>query len=160
MCYAYLVGLSRYEHLDELLTRIHVVRQRPGWRRLLLSDADPVSTVSTLRVLRAVEHREEAGLPASIGDVAEYLAVEHSTASRTVASVVAAGLLTKAVATEDQRRSSLALTDAGRKALTQVTERRRDLVTDAIAHWPDADVDALVNLLDRLVVDFENRVRR
>jgi DNA-binding MarR family transcriptional regulator len=150
---------SRYDHLDELLTRIHVVRQRPEWRRLLLSDADPVS-VSSLRVLRAVEQRDIAGQPASIGDIADYLAVEHSTASRTVASVVAAGLLTKTVAAEDQRRSSLALTDVGRKALAQVTDRRRELVTDVIAHWPDDDVDALVRLLDRLAVDFEGRVRR
>jgi DNA-binding MarR family transcriptional regulator len=150
---------SRYDLLDELLTRIHVVRQRPEWRRLLLDDADLVS-VSTLRVLRAVEQRDLAGQSASIGDIAEYLAVEHSTASRTVASVVGAGLLTKAVAPEDQRRSSLALTDVGRKALAQVTDRRRDLVTDVIAHWPDGDVDALVSLLDRLAVDFESRVRR
>lgn len=150
---------SRFDHLDELLTRIHVVRQRPEWRRLLLSDADPVS-VSTLRVLRAVEQRDLAGQPASIGDVADHLAVEHSTASRTVASVVAAGLLAKTVAPEDNRRSSLALTDVGRKALAHVTDRRRELVTDVIADWPDADVDALVALLGRLAVDFESRVRR
>jgi DNA-binding MarR family transcriptional regulator len=151
---------TRYDHLDELLTRIHLVRRRPGWRRLLLADGDAVASVSTLHVLRAVEQREQAGLPASIGDVADFLAVEHSTASRMVAQVVTAGLLTKAVAAEDQRRSSLALTDVGRKSLAQVTDRRRDLVTETIAHWPDDDVDALVGLLDRLVADFERRVRR
>ena len=150
---------SRYDLLDELLTRIHVIRQRPGWRRLLLDDSGPVS-VSTLRVLRAVEERDGAGLPASIGDVAENLAVEHSTASRTVASVVAAGMLTKSVAAEDQRRTSLALTDVGRKVLAQVTDRRRELVTEVTADWPDTDVDALVGLLDRLAVDFESRLRR
>lgn len=160
MCYAYIVAPTRYDHLDELLTRIHVLRQRPGWRRLLLRESDPVSTVSTLRVLRAVEHCERAGSTASIGDVADYMAVEHSTASRTVAAVVAAGMLAKTVAAEDQRRSSLALTDVGRKALAQVTDRRRELVTETIAHWPDEDVDALVGLLDRLAVDFERRVRR
>ncbi len=48
---------SRYDHLDELLTRLHVARQRPSWRRRLLDGGNPVANVSTLRVLRAVEQR-------------------------------------------------------------------------------------------------------
>ena len=80
---------SRYDHLDELLTRLHVARQRPSWRRRLL-EGDPVANVSTLRVLRAVEN---SGDGASVSDVAEYMAVEHSTASRTVGALTAiAGL--------------------------------------------------------------------
>jgi DNA-binding MarR family transcriptional regulator len=149
----------RYDHLDELLTRIHVVRQRPGWRRRLLGSTAPVTSVSTLRVLRAVEQAEEVGNGASIGDVAEYMAVEHSTASRTVGPVVAAGLLTKTLAADDQRRCVLVLTDAGHDALAAVTNRRRELVADVVTDWADDDVDALVTLLDRLAADFERGVR-
>lgn len=155
MCYAYIVTQSRYDQLDELLTRIHIARQRPNWRRRLLDGAGPVTNVSTLRVLRAVEQCEQVDDGASIGDVAEYMAVEHSTASRLVATVVAAGLLTKSCAPDDQRRRALVLTDAGRKALATVTDRRRDLVAEAIADWPDPDVDTLVTLLDRLTERFE-----
>ena len=133
------VPQSRYDQLDELLTRLHVARQRPSWRRRLLDGADPVTNVSTLRVLRAVEQCQRSGGGASISDVAEYMAVEHSTASRTVAAVVAAGLLTKTFATDDQRRCVLVLTDVGRKALATVTDRRRDLVAETIADWPDAE---------------------
>ncbi|WP_193044236.1 MarR family winged helix-turn-helix transcriptional regulator [Mycolicibacterium baixiangningiae] len=150
---------SRYDHLDELLTRIHVVRQRPEFRRQLLDDIAPVTTVSTLRVLRAVEQCEKGGRGASIGDVADYMAVEHSTASRTVGSVVAAGLLTKTLAPDDQRRCVLVLTDAGRDALAAVTDRRREIVAGVVGDWPDSDVDSLVGLLDRLVTDFEHGVR-
>jgi DNA-binding MarR family transcriptional regulator len=149
----------RYDHLDELLTRIHIVRQRPDWRRRLLGSDAPVTSVSTLRVLRAVEQAQSVGDGASIGDVAEYMAVEHSTASRTVAPVVAAGLLTKTLAADDQRRCVLVLTDAGRQALAAVTDRRRELVADVVADWADGDVEALVTLLDRLAVDFERGVR-
>ena len=70
-------------------------------------------------------------------------------------SVVAAGLLTKANATDDQRRCVLVLTDVGRKALATVTDRRRELVAETIADWPDADVDTLVTLLERLTERFE-----
>ncbi|BBZ20037.1 hypothetical protein MGAD_43720 [Mycolicibacterium gadium] len=109
--------------------------------------------MSTLRVLRAVEN---SGDGASVSDVAEYMAVEHSTASRTVGAVVAAGLLTKAFATDDQRRCVLVLTELGRNALATVTERRRRLVAETIADWPDADVDTLVVLLEQLTERFES----
>ncbi|MCH9667943.1 MAG: MarR family winged helix-turn-helix transcriptional regulator [Actinomycetia bacterium] len=155
MCYAYIVGGSRYDQLDELLTRIHLARQRPGWRRRLLDGAGPVTNVSALRVLRAVEEAQRTGGGASIRDVADYMAVEHSTASRTVATVVAAGLLTKTSAPDDQRRCILVLTDIGREALGTVRDRGRDLVAETIADWPDTDVDTLVELLARLTERLE-----
>lgn len=156
MCYAHIV--PRYNQLDELLVRIHTVRQRPGWRRRLIDASGSVPSLSTLRVLRAVEHREKAGHSASVGDVAEYMAVEHSTASRTVANVVAAGLLTKTQDTDDQRRCVLTLTAAGRQALADVTERRQEMVAETVAGWPESDVDTLVDLLQQLVADFERGI--
>ncbi|MCH9735241.1 MAG: MarR family winged helix-turn-helix transcriptional regulator [Actinomycetia bacterium] len=155
MCYTYIMPESRYGQLDELLTRIHLARQRPAWRRRLLDGSGPVTTVSALRVLRAVEECQRSGDGASVRDVAEFMAVEQSTASRTVAAVVAAGLLTKTSARDDQRRCALVVTEVGRNALSTVTDRRRDLVAEAIADWPEADVETLANLLARLTERFE-----
>ena len=146
---------TRYDRLDDLLTRLHMARQRPSWRRQLLAGADPVTSVATLRALRAVEHHQESDDGASIRDVADYLAVEHSTASRTVSALVAAGLLEKSAAADDQRRSVLVLTGLGVRALATVTQRRRELLAEIIADWPTADLDALVDLLDRLTDRFE-----
>lgn len=156
MCYAYIVPC--YNDLDELLVRVHILRQRPGWRRRLIDASGSVPSLSTLRVLRAVEQREKAGLSASIGEVAEYMAVEHSTASRTVANVVSAGLLTKSMDPDDQRRCVLTLTEEGRQALAQVTERRQQMVAETVADWPEDEVDKLVDLLQQLVTDFERGV--
>lgn len=152
--------VSSLDHLDELLTRIHVARQRPAWRRRLLAGAGAVTNVSTLRTLRAVEHHERHGTGASIGDVADHLGVEHSTASRTVSAVVAAGLLSKSPAADDQRRSVLVLTDAGVRALTAVTDRRRELVAETVADWPGEDIDTLVALLERLTRRLEEAAGR
>lgn len=159
MCYAYFVAHSQYDQLDDLLTRIAVARQRPSWRRRILDSSGPVTNASTLRVLRAVEQCEQHG-GASIRDVADFMAVEHSTASRSVAGVVAAGLLTKSFAADDQRRCTLVLTDAGREALATVTDRRRELVAEIIADWPEAKVDTLVTLLDGLTERFESAAVR
>lgn len=158
MCYAYFVPRSRYDQLDELLTRLHLARQRPQWRRRVLGPDSPVSGVSTIRVLRAVEQFDESG-GASVGDVADFLAVEHSTASRLVGSVVAAGLLTKSSAADDQRRRALVLTEVGRKELAEIAERRRDLVAETVADLPDSDIDTLVELLGRITDRFERAAR-
>jgi DNA-binding MarR family transcriptional regulator len=149
------VAPSRYDQLDDLLTQIRNARQRPAWRSRLFAGLEGVTTLSTLRVLRAVEQCERAGSGASIGDVADYMAVEHSTASRTVANVVAAGLLRKSPAADDHRRCALTLTARGRSELAKVTARRHKMVAEAIAHWPDEDVETLVALLERLVAEFE-----
>ena len=89
---------------------------------------------------------------------------KQSTASRTGGAVVAACLLTKEkeYATDDQRRCVLVLvlTDVGRKALAAGTVRRRELVAKTIADWPDADVDTLVALLERLTERCEFQVGR
>ncbi|WP_326548592.1 MarR family winged helix-turn-helix transcriptional regulator [Mycolicibacterium sp. ND9-15] len=160
MCYAYLVPPSRYEQLDELLTRLAVARQRPGWRDRILGGAGPLTSASTVRVLRAVEQCQQLSDGASIREVADFLAVEHSTASRSVAAVVAAGLVTKSSAADDQRRCTLVLTDAGRQALGTVADRRSELVAEMIADWPDTRVDTLVDLLDRLTERFERAAAR
>lgn len=146
---------SRYDQLDDLLTRIALLRQRPSWRRRVLDEGGPVTNISTLRVLRAVEQSQFAGEGASIRDVAEFMGVEHSTASRSVAAVVTAGLVTKTFAADDQRRCTLVLTDAGREALSTVAARRRELLAEMIADWPEADVDTLVSLLGALAERFE-----
>jgi DNA-binding MarR family transcriptional regulator len=159
MCYAYIVPPSRFDQLDDLLTRIHLARQQPVWRGRVLGTDGPVTNVSTLRVLRAVEQCGQTG-GASIRDVADFMAVEHSTASRLVATVVAFGLLSKSSAADDQRRCALVLTDIGRKELAAVTGRRRDLVAEIVADWPDGEVDTLVGLLDRLTESFEHAAGR
>ncbi|ADU01681.1 MarR family winged helix-turn-helix transcriptional regulator [Mycolicibacterium gilvum] len=157
MCYAYFVR-CRYDQLDDLLTRLHLARQRPQWRRRVLGPDSPVSGVSTIRVLRAVEQFDESG-GASVRDVADFLAVEQSTASRLVAPAVAAGLLTKSSAADDQRRRTLVLTEVGRKELAEIAERRRELVAETVADLPDSDVDTLVELLGRITDRFERAAR-
>ena len=52
------------------------------------------------------------------------------------------------------------LTKDGRKALAAVTDRRREMVAETMADWPDNDVDTLVGLLERLAHDFEGGVGR
>jgi DNA-binding MarR family transcriptional regulator len=148
---------SSFDRLDDLLMRIRLAQQRPGWRGRLLAVSDSVTTLSTLRVLRAIERREQSGKTASVGDVAEYMAVEHSTASRAVSSTVSAGMVMKAYATDDGRRCTLELTGRGRAALAEITEQRRRMVAETVTGWADDDLDTLLNLLEQLAKSFDRQ---
>lgn len=105
-----------------------------------------------LRLLRVVQR---AGVPPSIGLVAETLAVDPSTASRVAERAVASGYLERQPCANDRRRVRLDLTAAGREVLDAVTDRRREMLADVTSDWDDDDIEDLVELLTALQTGFD-----
>jgi DNA-binding MarR family transcriptional regulator len=144
---------ARLDGLDDVLGAVRRVLQRPAYRRRLLAATDAPVDLGTLRVLRAVE-RQAAAAP-SVGDVADALGVDPSTASRTVDRCVCAGLLARTPSDQDRRRTQLALTELGRETLDQVTAARRQLLAEVTGDWDLADLDRLTELLQTLLDGFD-----
>lgn len=144
-----------FRQLDDLLARVRVTQQRP-WYRARLLGTDSVGSPAELRVLRAVETRSVGGGQPAIREVAEELALEHSSASRAVDAVVRKGLVAKSPAVHDSRRAILSLTDAGRRALAVTTQRRMTLFVEATRGWDPDDVARLTGLLGRLADDLDS----
>ncbi len=140
--------------LDDALFDIQRVARRPGYRKRLLAAMDAPVELSTVRVLRAVERAGDAA--PSIGDIADRLTIDPSTASRFVDQQVAAGYLLRHRCTDDGRRSRLALSDSGRALLDEVTAARRRILAEVTAGWDTADLDRLGDLLARLRDDFDH----
>jgi DNA-binding MarR family transcriptional regulator len=141
------------DELDDALVDVRRVLQRAGYRRRLLAAVGGPVELASLRVLRAVERSADAA--PSIGDVAEVLVVDPSTASRTVDRCVEAGLLARVPCRQDRRRSRLELTDQGRAVLDRVTEARRTLLAEVTEDWTEEDVDRLSELLSMLLAGFD-----
>lgn len=138
--------------LDDRLVAVRRMLQRAGYRRRLLSGLSQNLELGTLRLVRAVQR---ATTPPSIGDVAEALAIDPSTASRVVDGAVASGLLERGAAAEDRRRVQLHVTSEGESVLDEVTARRRALLAHVTRGWDADDLVVLVSLLERLVEDFD-----
>ncbi|WP_225753449.1 MarR family winged helix-turn-helix transcriptional regulator [Actinotalea sp. Marseille-Q4924] len=136
--------------LDDALVAVQRVPRRSGYRMRLLGSVAIPGGLGTFRALRAVERGSTAGAP-SVGDVAEALVVDPSTASRVVERCVDAGLLSRTPDAEDRRRSALALTAAGSAVLAQVTRNRRAALAEVVDGWSDDDVARLVALLGELL---------
>lgn len=145
---------DRLSELDDLLARVRVATQRPGYRRRLLEGLDVPGGIPTLKLLRAVEALEEGGAP-SIRDVASRLALEHSTVSRAVDVAVRADLLSKQPCDRDLRRALLTLTRKGRTLLARSSEHRQALLAQVTTGWRDAELHDLVRLLDVLCEEFD-----
>jgi len=142
-------GLDR---LDELLVELRRVLLRPGYRRALLGDLAGTVGLATVRLLRTVQR---AGGPPSIGEVAEVLAVDPSTASRVVDRAAEAGLLERRACADDRRRARLRLTSDGEALLAEVTARRRAVLAAAVEGWDRDDLVLLQVLVDRLLAGFD-----
>lgn len=142
--------------LDRLLDALISARrlfERPGYRRRLRASLPVPVELTTLRVLRTVE-RAGATAP-SIGQIADALAVDPSSASRFVDQATAAGYLERQPCEQDRRRSRVQLTATGRELLDVTTTARRELLAEATDGWPPGDIAALGDLLARLAHAFD-----
>lgn len=93
-------------------------------------------------------HLEESG-GCRATDLAAHYALDKSTVSRQVAVLERDGLIGRSLDPDDHRVQVLHLTDAGRRLLAQVTERRREVVRERLADWSDEDLERFAGYLMR-----------
>jgi DNA-binding MarR family transcriptional regulator len=85
-----------------------------------------------------------------IGDLADREGVSAPTATRLVASLEEAGLLSRTTDPSDRRTAYVALTDAGREKLEWARGVRTASLAQRLSAMPEADVRQLVQLLPLL----------
>jgi DNA-binding MarR family transcriptional regulator len=95
---------------------------------------------------------ESSGEP-RLSDLAAALGVDLSTVSRQVRHLELAGLVARRSDPADGRASRVALTGRGSAVLTEVRDKRRALLADALQAWSSADREQLSQLLGRLAED-------
>ncbi len=140
------------DRLDETLVGLRRVLQRPGYRRAVLGGLETDVELGTLRLLRVVQRSPQEP---TIGDAAEVLVIDPSTASRVVDRAVATGHLERRPCSDDRRRSRLSLTAAGEELLAAVSARRRAVLAGATTGLSDAELTTLMELLERLLDGFD-----
>lgn len=85
-----------------------------------------------------------------LGDLAESMRLDASTVSRHVQQLAERGFISREPDPADGRACNLALTDAGRQALTETFDQRRTILNAALAEWDESDRDRLRQDLVRL----------
>ncbi|MDH6269249.1 DNA-binding MarR family transcriptional regulator [Rhizobium sp. SG_E_25_P2] len=112
-----------------------------------LSDLDVMSLVSRLGVRQDI----------TIGAIADNMRIDHSRASRMVADLVKRDLLRREASQQDARRTIVTLTDNGRAMIDSVHDTKRDVLTTALAGWPEEDIAAFAALFNRFTERMEEQ---
>ena len=131
--------------LDEALVRLR--RLWTASRAHVVDELGHRVEMSSVLVVEACARA--GGAETAVGDVAAFLDVEPSTASRLVDRAARAGLVDRTVSEVDARRSSLVLTDAGRALRGRAVAARLGWLGGVVQDWPAAEVRALADALAR-----------
>ncbi|RKT56161.1 MarR family winged helix-turn-helix transcriptional regulator [Saccharothrix australiensis] len=132
------------ERMRELLKVVRMVRHRHTDRYPPV----PTGLVGTLTLIDRT-----AGCHAK--ELARRTGLDPSTVSRSVAALVAHGLVERRADPADGRASVLAVTDAGHAVLAEARAWHADLLGRALAHWTPGEVEALTSALGRFTTDVE-----
>ena len=132
--------------LDEALVRLR--RLWTASRAHVVDDLGQRVEMSSVLVVEACA-RAAVSAETTVGDVAAFLDVEPSTASRLVDRAARAGLVVRTPSTVDARRAALRLTDAGRGLRARAVAARLAWLRGLVRDWPEQDVRALSDVLGR-----------
>jgi DNA-binding MarR family transcriptional regulator len=100
---------------------------------------------AALRLLLALETRG----PSSVSELAEAIGVDQPRASRLAQAAVDAGHVRRDVDPGDARRSILVITEAGRRTLSDVLDRRRSAIEQAMAGFTPHEREQFARLFAR-----------
>ena len=127
--------------LDEALVRL-----RRLWTASRASVVDELGRrveMSSVLVVEACARGESDTTDVTVGDVAAFLDVEPSTASRLVDRAETPRLVRRTPSAVDGRRAALRPTDAGRSLRARATAARLGWLGGVVADWRPEDVHAL-----------------
>ena len=127
-----------------------LLRLRRLWspdRNRVVDDAGTPVEMSSLLVVEACART--GGAEVTIGDVAQFADVTHSTASRLVDGPERAGLVRRVPSGRNARRTAVTLTRQGAVLRARALQARTAWLDRTLRDWTDADVRDLGRLLLR-----------
>ena len=98
--------------------------------------------------------------PVRMSDLATALRVDASTATRTVARLADAGLVTRVEGERDRRVVKVEATEQGRRRQAQMVESATEALTEILGAFAPDEVDELATYLERLVASLDAFVDR
>jgi DNA-binding MarR family transcriptional regulator len=131
------------ELLDDALLRLRRLWSTPPPSFVVEGEAITLSSVLVVEACARVEG--EVG----VGEVARFLEVEHSTASRLVDRAVRAGLVARGPSRADARRVALTLTASGEQLRERAVDFRLAWLARVVGGWSGPELAALAEGLSR-----------
>lgn len=94
-----------------------------------------------------------------MGDLAEYLRIDPSTATRAVQRLIKDGLAERVTHAGDGRVVTIAATERGRRIHGEVAQRRRAITLDILSEYSPDERHVLADFLERFTVAMDKAVK-
>lgn len=96
--------------------------------------------------------------PLRPSDLAQLLSLDISTVSRQLKQLQQAGLVTRKVHDQDARAYLMIISEAGSKVLDEITQLRRQTISQVVESWDTPEVETLVGLIQQLTGGLEKQI--
>ena len=143
--------------LDRALLALRHVLVRPVTSELQIPSLGRSVEFAKVAACEGAAAVSADGATVTVKSLAEALRLDHSTMSRVVADCEADGLLVRGSDPADRRRTTIALTPDGDSLVADALGLRVWFMDEVLAEWPEADVEALTGMLERVVHTFDRR---
>jgi DNA-binding MarR family transcriptional regulator len=144
---------------DEVTAAIQTLFRLGGSRRIQQQQSAAAGVSLSPQALRVLERTVET-MQTTPGQLAERLDLDPAFVTRLLRQLEDSGLVSRSRSPEDGRVSTVEPTGAGVDAFSRVRDVIWDQVRRTLAGWPVEDVDALAELLGRLVTDVQKEPYR
>ncbi|MFF5302841.1 MULTISPECIES: MarR family winged helix-turn-helix transcriptional regulator [unclassified Streptomyces] len=136
--------------IERALTRITYLSTRARQHDRLMALAGVPLDRAAVALLRQVADSD----PLRPGELAQRLGVEASHVTRTVQQLQKSGYVTRVPDPDDRRAQRIELTEAGRKAVSNVRDAGARGMQMALSEWSTDELQQLATLFHRMVDDF------
>ena len=143
---------DRKHQIEQLMERLHSLK------RLMIPDIQTTAGEECLApsqwlALHIISRQEGIG----IKELAAQLGTTSSAATQLVDGLVKKGLLDRQPSTDDRRALRLSLPDAARQQIETMKEQRLDHLCTLFSALDDAEFQALLSLLSKVILGDTNR---
>lgn len=144
--------------LDAALFFWHRFAAKGEFARALITEIGLDIDISQFHALTAISRIEHgvgraAAEPATVGLVAEEMALDPSRASRITSGLIEAGYLRREAAQDDGRKAVLVLTDKAREVFLQFRVLKWQKLIAVFEHWSEDDIQCFSRLFARYSED-------
>lgn len=136
------------ELINNSLMRMRRYMTKPPGGEWRVPGTDTTFEFAKIAACEAVYHLSKEGL-VSVGDIANELTLEHSTASRLLADCEADDLIRRTRDAVDRRKVNIALTEWGGHVAKTAVLLHAELLQRLLGEWKPSDVAKFAVLLDR-----------
>jgi DNA-binding MarR family transcriptional regulator len=142
---------ERVLRVEDALTSLHRIINGRDADRVRMERSGVFVTRPRMTLLRALHDRG----PMRVVDLGTLNHMDKGYASRTWRSLEADGYI-EVVKGDDQRATTVALTEHGRDVYLRWRRANTDIVAEVLDSWCDDDLDVLMDALERLVKSFRS----